>query len=228
MHSKHAFILALMSGAAALLIVFGGLIGLGIIEAAEPYLTGREAEVKTADTATAPTLTTKIEGDSAQIVQLDKAGQVISVVYTSDLNDQRADFSLFAVPQTTYNGQAYVQSVQDAAGSTLIVYPLNVASGKIAPAVINVTSQHTTVSPEQNRVAVINASPTKNITAYDLATGTVLASWTLEASERLTESPSSVYTGAGVRWTSNTCFDHTVWTAAGMELRTFCLTDESN
>ena len=234
MHSKHAFILALMAGAGALLVVLGGFLSLEFLQAAEPYLSGRvEARAKKtkndAEPVSAPQLITKLDGSSVQIVELDKDGLIVRTIYSSDLKDQIADFSLFAVPQTNYDGKAYVLSVQDAEGSTLIVYPLTVATGKISPAVINVASAKSTISPEQNRVAVINTTPANNITAYDVATGAVLASWTLAAGERLNEAAyTRAYTGGGVRWTSNSCFDHAIWTNTDMQLRTFCIENTSN
>jgi|GEM_PF-1936686 len=225
MPSKHAFILALMAGAGALLVVLAGVLSIELLNAAEPYLSGKSAQVENAKPVNAPQLITKLEGASVKIVEQDKNGRAVRTIYSSDLNDQLADFSLFAVPQTNYDGRVYVISVQDSEGATLIVYPLTVATGKISPAVINVTSNKATISPEQNRVASITSSPTNNLTAYDIATGTVLASWTLAANERLIEAAgySRTYTGSGVRWTSNSCFDHSVWVDNVMELRTFCI-----
>jgi hypothetical protein len=212
MHSKHAYILALMSGAAALLVVLTGLLGSALLESAEPYLSGRAQEVESNAPASAPLFTTTVEGSNVRIVEVDKAGRPLRTIFSSDLNDAIADFSLLAVPQDSYAGNIYLQSVQDADGAVLIVYPLDVETGKLAPATLNVASNQAIISPEQDRVAVINTTQAQNITAYDLATGTVLASWTPAAGERFSET--------GVRWTSNNCFDHA--------LQTFCIDPSGN
>lgn len=228
MQSKHAFIVALMAGAGALLVVFGGLLSISFLKAAEPYLGMREAKQQNKIgmmPKIVPHFTTKIEGGSAQIVEVDGAGQTLRVLYTSDLNDPIADFSLFAVPQERYAGKIYVQSVQDAEGATLIVYPLSVETGKMEPAVINTASNHATLSPQQDRVAIISTSPNTSIAAYDLITGDQLAVWVLQTHERLSEKPtySRSYNGEGVHWVSNSCFDHAIWVDNVMEIRSFCI-----
>jgi hypothetical protein len=166
-----------------------------------------------------------VEGSSLNILEVDAAGLPIRLVYVSDLNDPIADFSLFAVPQTNYAGTIYLESVQDLDSTSLIVYPLDVATGNLAAATLNVISNKCTLSPEQNRIAVINTTAGKNITAFDITTGATLASWTLAANERLNETLTTRYTGDGVRWTNNDCFDHAVWVDSIMETRTFCVTE---
>jgi hypothetical protein len=228
MQSKHGYILALVAGVGALIVVLGALLILELNSAAQPYLSGREQKsVKPEKTnpKTAPNFTSKVEGSSLNILEVDAAGLPIRLVYVSDLNDPIADFSLFAVPQTNYAGTIYLESVQDLDSTSLIVYPLDVATGNLAAATLNVISNKCTLSPEQNRIAVINTTAGKNITAFDITTGATLASWTLAANERLNETLTTRYTGDGVRWTNNDCFDHAVWVDSIMETRTFCVTE---
>jgi hypothetical protein len=227
MQSKHGFILALMAGAGALIVVLAGFLSLEYLNQAEPYLSGQDIAADSASPSEAPHLVTKLEGSTVQIVEADKNGDTLRVILSSDLHDDIADFSLFAVPTQHYQGFVYVQSVQDADGATLIVYPLEVASGKLKAAVINTPSSHATVSPDQTRVAVLTLSQAPQIILFDITTGLPLASWSLAAGERLTSTASRTYTGEGVRFTSSDCFEHTVWTAAASDNRLFCLEGES-
>lgn len=229
-HSKHGFILVLLASAGALLVMLGAVLSTAFLKTGEPYLTGREfKQPKEVAEEDVPLFATKTEGNIMSVVQVGAAGAVLKTIYTSDTTDRNADFELLAVPQTHYTGKIYVQSVQDAEDVALIIYPLDVVTGKISAATVNTLRDSATLSPEQNRVAVISNSPERKISVYDIITGTNLASWTLAANERLTESAGygRAYTGDGVRWTSNICFDHNVWVNSVMELRTFC-TDAVN
>ncbi len=224
MHSKHAFILALLAGAGALLLVFAVLIGLSLMQAAAPYLGGQSNQQTRTINTKPPRLTTILVNDLTQIVEIDERDRVTRVLYTSALNDQVADFELLAVPQKNYTGQVYLQAVQDAENTSLIVYPLTVETGKLSPAVINAVSQHATVSPDQTRIVALNTRPTDSFNMYDIATGTALQTWTLELVERLNEKTNaSTYTGEGANWTSDDCFEHAVWVDADLESRAFCL-----
>jgi hypothetical protein len=227
MHSKHGFILALMAGAGALVIVLAGFLTLEYIDQAEPYLSGRADDVDKQKNTEAPNLITKLEGSNVQIVEADRDGNTLRVITTSNLNDTLADFSLFAVPQHHYQGLAYVQAVQDAESATLIVYPLEVASGKLKAAVINTPSAKATVSADQTRVAVINLVQAPQIVLFDISTGLPLASWSLAAGERLTPTVSRAYTGEGAHFISTDCFEHPVWVGAESETRLFCREGES-
>lgn len=227
MQSKHAYILALLTGAAALLFVLGVFITLDLVRYAEPYLGGQSKKLEATEAPQAPKLITKLEGNQANIVEVDAAGIVIRTIYSSEIKDHVASFSLFAVPQLSYNGKAYVESVQDADSTTLIIYPLDVETGTLSAAVLNVPSVRSTLSPDQSRVAVISPGPNKNLTVYDLATGVLLSSWTLANDEWLTAGKTTRYTGDGVQWTNNNCFDHPVWNAAGTETRSFCVVSPS-
>lgn len=228
MHSKHAYFLILLLGATGLLFALCGFLLIDLVKYAEPYLTGHSNDTEEVNPPAVPNLITKIEGDQAKIVEVDAAGAVLRTIYTSEVKSHVASFRLFAVPQTKYNGIAYIESVQDADSATLIIYPLDVNTGTISASVLNVPSAHVTLSPDQSRVAVISPGPTKNITAFDLATGVTLSSWTLANTEWLTANKSSRYTGEGVRWTTNDCFDHEIWNATGSETRSFCIIPSGN
>ncbi|HRH32181.1 MAG TPA: hypothetical protein PLK06_02545, partial [bacterium] len=98
MQSKHAYILALLTGAAALLFVLGVFITLDLARYAEPYLSGQSKKLEAAEVPQAPKLITKLEGNQANIVEVDAAGTVIRTIYSSEIKDHVASFSLFAVP----------------------------------------------------------------------------------------------------------------------------------
>ncbi len=208
MQSKHAFILALLTSAIAILSMLGGLLILSFLDLAEPYLSAREdrKQARKEVSITAPNFTTKLEGTQTQIFELDDNGQSVKLVYVSELNDSVADFSLFAVPQTNYTGKIYVASVKDAEKSLLIVYPLTVDTGHLGAAVLNVVSHQVSLSPDQSRVAVVNTTQPPNITAYDIASGVILATWELDTNEYLDEN---------LHWINNDCFEHAT--------RTLCL-----
>lgn len=214
--SEVALILSLLVGATALLVTFGGLLTLSLFNHAEPYLSGKN-RVKTepVKASTAPTLETRIDGNQSKIVEVDAAGAVVRVIHTSEIKDHVASFTLFAVPQLSYEGMAYIQSTQDANSGTLIVYPLDVATGKLSQAVLNVPSSRATVSPDQSRVAVISLTPTRSITTFDIKTGASLGNWPLASNERISSTD--------VDWLNNNCFDHEITGSNGTEMRTFCL-----
>lgn len=227
MQSKHALILALFAGATALLIVISGLLSLSLLEVAEPYLDTRgfkqPNQTDRAQKIKSPTFITKLEGTQAQIVELNDDGQVMNLIYVSELNDPVADFTLFAVPQINYSGKIYVQSMQDAKSKMLIVYPLEVATGKIGPATLNTPSNKASLSPNQNRVVVINVMETTNIIAYDITTGYQLGAWTLAADEHLNEQTEQTYTEDGLHWTDNNCLEYSVWNNDDKKNRTVCI-----
>ncbi len=226
MLSKHAFIIALLLGAAALIVVLGTFLSIEFAEQSQPYLSGsdtRRGDDKGINTP--PRFITELQGSNVAIVELDDHGMAVRTIYSSNLKDQVADFSLFAVPQINYQQIVYVQSIQDAGTSSLIVYPLNVSTGKMSQSVLNITSAESVVSDNQTRVAVITLSPIQTVTIYDLTTGEVLGSWPLERGESLTESASArTYVGDGPIWTSADCVEHKIWSAGQVkEIRPFCL-----
>lgn len=213
--SEIALILCLLAGALAFIVTLGGLLFLDLSRRAEPYLTGHnDVDIRTQPT-NAPRLETRVDGNQSNIVEVDAAGAVVRAIHSSEIKDRVVSFTLFAVPQTDYDGRVYVQSTQDAQSGTLIVYPLEVVSGKLSPAIINIPSSATAVSPDQSHVASISLSPTKTITAFELATGTAVTSWTLAPNERISNDPAT--------WISNACFELVVSTSSGSETRTFCL-----
>lgn len=212
--SEVAFILALLAGASALIIVLGGLLVSNLRNSAEPYLSGHSALEESPKSPNAPKLETRVEGNQSNIVEVDQAGQIVRVIHSSEIQAGVASFTLFAVPQTSYSGTVYLQSTQDANIGTLIVYPMDVATGKLSPAVLNVLSSGAAVSPKQSRVAVTPTSPDKTFTIYDLATGASITSWILEATDRVTSE--------AVRFISDDCFETEISNRDGVETRTFC------
>lgn len=213
--SEIALVLALLAGALALVISIGGLLINDLVGRAQPYVFGHKTNQTTSSTQFIPKLDTRIDGDRSNIVEVDSAGRIVRVVYSSEIKSHAANFSLFAVPQTGYNGKAYLQSTQDASSGTLIIYPLDVVTGKLLPAVINAPSHQASVSPDQTRVAVLTLSPTKTLTAFDLTSGTAVTSWTLAPNEHITNDPAT--------WISNACFELVISTSSATETRIFCL-----
>lgn len=125
-------------------------------------------------------------------------GQPTRIVHASPLSDHVADFTLYAVPQAHYSGKIYVQAAQDEDASTFIVYPLDVDSGTVLPATINTPSRLAVLSPNQERVAVVDTSAGTRLTIFDLIGGTTLGTWT-------PDTLGSVSGTAGV-WQDNNCF----------------------
>lgn len=223
--SRQAFIISLFCGAAACLILATALFWVSFTQYAEPYLTGRSETAFSIVPTQAPTLITKTEAGRVDILEVDANGAPVRTIYTSVTSDRVADFTVFAVP-VDYHGYAYVEATQDLESSTLIVYPLNVNTGKLSPAVLNLSSSYTSVSPQQNRVTVMTLGDEEKITTFDLSTGNAIASWTLGSHEHFTEHNSYRYQGKGVTWQDNNCFTHTVWVDNLSEQRSFCVINE--
>ena len=223
----------MLLGAGGLLIVLGSFLVLEFRSIIAPYMGETKDEVTVVSTH-APRLLALVRGTDIVIAQVDNKGEIVRDIYTSSLIDATADFVLFAVPQEHYSGIAYVRSLQDTENNLLIIYPLDITSGKLGPWVINTTSDAITLSANEEQLAVIDAQGTaQKITLYDMLTGTAATSWTMAPGEWLSADPyaaPSGYGGHGVHWVSATCFEHTVWHGAARrgtpltdsETRTFC------
>lgn len=195
MKSAQAFILATLIGAVALLTCLLGFISLEFLQAAARYSPNFENTDQTSTPITPPKLTTRFQDSHAEIIELDKHDQFARIVYSADLNDQITDFTLVAVPQTSYAGQAFVQSPQDTANGQVIIYPLDVVTGKIEAAILKTEGQAAIPSPDQTTLAIIDTTSTKTtITLFDLTSHQTLNSWVTPA-------------GNFKHWTSVTCFE---------------------
>ncbi|MFZ2681646.1 MAG: hypothetical protein WAZ14_00920 [Patescibacteria group bacterium] len=223
MQSKYAYFFALMSGALALIFVIGVNFYVQLVKLSTPYIGTYQFNIRKKNPDKIPNFITVTEGDELNIFETDDEGNSIQLIYSSNTKDQIADFNLFAVPQVNFNQVIYLETQQDQAGSMLIVYPLNLSTGSLSAATLNVPSHSAAVSLDQTRVAVINNTGTTAISAYEISTGQLLASWTLANNERFTETYSSKYTGIGAVWVNQNCFEHPVWLNALMEMRTFCV-----
>lgn len=233
MHSKHAVTLLLLVAGAALVVVLGAVLSLELVHLAGPQapraVTTETPKIKYGKP---PRLFTKIEGTDAVIVEVDDKGDTTRVVHTSSLVDPIADFTLFAIPQDHYQGTAYVRSLPDAETAQLIVYPLNVEAGTLGQSVLNTPADAHTLSTNQERVAVIDVGTSRKINLFDLTTGALLTDWVLAEDEWLEPTPkANVYSGTGVRWVNEQCFEHTIWignprleaTLTTQEIRMFCV-----
>jgi hypothetical protein len=196
--SKQAFILAMLLGAIALLTCLLAFLSLAFLQAAQDYLPISRTRSDNYTANQPPNVMSRLQGSHVDLVELDKHGQIVRTIYRSDLEDQVADFSLLAVPQKNYQGYIFVQSRQDLESDLIIVYPLDVATGKILPASLNTSGQAALPSPLQDVVAVVNTTKTvTDITFYDLATGTELKTWSAPAGTEYRH------------WTTATCFEGT-------------------
>ena len=230
---RHGFILAMLVGAGGLLIVLGSFLVLQFHTILTHYVGANDSQI-TVSSSNPPRLIAILQDTDIAITEIDSKGEPVRTVYSSSLLDNTPDFGLFAVPQEHYSGTAYMRSVQDAEENRLIIYPLDVATGKLAPWIINTMSDATTLSDNEEMLAVIDIEGNaQKITLYDLLTGTSVKSWTLGKDEWLSADPydaANGYSGNGVRWTGATCFEHTVWKGVARrgtaltetEVRTFC------
>ena len=108
---------------------------MSLINQAEPYLTGLNDRRDDEPNSDVPNIVSIKDAASIQIAEVDEAGLTVRVIIYSDLTDGLADFDLFFVPKLNYHGFVYVRSLQDANADALIVYPLEVATGKLSAAV---------------------------------------------------------------------------------------------
>lgn len=216
-------------------MVLGSFLVLEFRSIIAPYVGQPEDEAVSVVSSRAPRLLALVQDTNIVIAEINSKGETIRSIYSSSLTDETADFVLFAVPQEHYAGKAYVRSLQDTERNLLIIYPLEISTGKLGPWVVNTTSDTATLSANEELAAVIEAQGgSQKITLYDLLAGAAVTSWTLGPEEWLDADPYAAvtgYTGNGVHWTSPTCFEHTVWKGAARrgtpltssEIRTFCI-----
>jgi hypothetical protein len=156
MHSKHGITLALLLGAFALIFI---IIGILFLEFSTLSLDPSVAPpVKSPVTVTPsgkpPRFQTKIEGSDDVIAEVDNNGNTVKAIYTSSLTDKLSDFSVFAVPQTHYQGIIYIRALGDDTAPELKIYPLNVTTGTLGKAVVNQPYDSFVLSEDQESVTI--------------------------------------------------------------------------
>jgi hypothetical protein len=115
-----------------------------------------------------PRIEARVIGPDLVLTEVDEAGQPVRELYSSDLTDEIADFTLFAIPQTGYQGYVYIRPLVDGDLPLLKIYPLEVATGTLKAATLNVAASIFTLSTDQTLVATYADG---NISLYALEDG---------------------------------------------------------
>jgi hypothetical protein len=189
MTSRQALALVLILAATGLIIALGGFLAIYFID----YAQSLNAGLKTSPSHP-PIFTTQTESGQSRIIMLDEDRTLIDVIYTADITDDVADFELFAVPQVDYTGTIYLKSQQDSNSDRLIIYPLDVSTKSIKPAVLKINAEQTALSPQQNQVAFITSTGTVEI--FDLKTGKNITQWDTNGAKN-----------DELKWQDNACLD---------------------
>lgn len=100
-----------------------------------------------------PHIEARVIGSDLVLTEVDVTGQPVRELYSSNLTDEIADFTLFAIPQIGYRGYVYVRPLVDGDLPLLKVYPLEVATGALRAATLNVAASIFTLSNDQTLVA---------------------------------------------------------------------------
>lgn len=120
-----------------------------------------------------PRVEARVIGSDLLIVAVDDAGHPTKTLYSSDLSDEIADFTLFAVPQTGYQGYIYVRPIIDGTLPNLTVYPLDADTGSLKAATLNVPADAFILSGDETLVGTLSDNA---LTLYTLEDGGILAS----------------------------------------------------
>lgn len=125
---------------------------------------------------TPPRVEARVIGSELLLVEVDDAGNPLTTLYRSDLSDDIADFTLFAIPQTGYQGYIYVRPIIDGTLPNLKVYPLDTATGSLKAATLNVLADSYILSGDETVVGTLSDA---TLTLYALEDGSTLASGTV-------------------------------------------------
>lgn len=127
-----------------------------------------------------PQIEARVVGSQLSLLEVDDMGNVLRILYSSDLSDEIADFTLFAIPQSGYQGLIYVRPILDGNLPNLKVYPLDVHTGTLKAATLNVPSDEHILSSDQTLVGVISDSTLALYAIEDgvlVATGEIPSEW---------------------------------------------------
>lgn len=103
---------------------------------------------------TPPRVEARVLGSELILTEVDETGTPTHTIYTSNLTDAIADFTLFSVPQIGYQGVVYVRPLLDGDLPLLKVYPLDVATGTLRSATLNVAADASVLSSDGTLVGV--------------------------------------------------------------------------
>jgi hypothetical protein len=133
-------------------------------------------EPQTNTPLTPPRVEARVLGSALLLVTVDETGNPLQTLYSSDLSDDIADFTLFAIPQTGYQGFIYLRPILDGKLPNLKIYPLDVASGTLKAATLNVPADDFVLSADETLVAT---RADDVLTLYALEDGAVVATGTI-------------------------------------------------
>ncbi len=136
-----------------------------------PWDIPREEDVSVSSTP--PHVATLVLDTHLLIVEVNDAGEPLKTLYSSDLSDDIADFTLFAIPQTGYQGLLYVRPLLDGKLPALKIYPLEVKTGSLKAATLDVPADSFILSGDETVVGTLHE---QTLTLYALEDGSILAS----------------------------------------------------
>lgn len=131
-----------------------------------------DTSAASASAAFPPRVEAQVIGAQLSLVEVDDVGNALRTLYSSDLSDDIADFTLFAIPQSGYQGLVYVRPILDGNLPNLKVYPLDVNTGTLKPATLNVPSDDYLLSNDQTLVGVLSDD---TLTLYAIEDGVTVA-----------------------------------------------------
>jgi len=121
-----------------------------------------------------PQVEAQVIGSQLSLVEVDDMGNALRTLYSSDLSDDIADFTLFAIPQSGYQELIYVRPILDGNLPNLKVYPLNVSAGTLKAATLNVPSDDFMLSSDQTVAGVVSDD---TLTLYAIENGATIATY---------------------------------------------------
>ena len=173
-HSHIAIEGLLLLAAFGILCILFSFFTLELRDILERALMGDAIDTATTSASAAfpPQVEAQVIGSQLSLLEVDDTGNALRTLYSSDLSDDIADFTLFAIPQSGYQGLIYVRPILDGSLPNLKVYPLDVAKGALKPATLNVPSDYHLLSHDQTLVGVLSDD---TLTLYALEDGVALA-----------------------------------------------------
>lgn len=170
---SHVFMegLLLLSALGLLCIMFGFFF-LQLRSIAEDVFATAASVPSTSAVTTPPRVETRVTDTQLSIVAVDDTGTITNTFYSSDLSDDIADFTLFAVPQTGYQGLVYVRPILDGNLPNLKVYPLDTTTGTLKAATLNVPVDDFALSSDQTVVGIRSEN---TLALYAVEDGTRIA-----------------------------------------------------
>ncbi len=173
-HSHIAMEGLLLLSALGILCILFSFFALELRDISENAFAGSADDVATtpAPAAFPPQVEAQVIGSQLSLVEVDDTGNALRTLYSSDLSDDIADFTLFAIPQSGYQGLIYVRPILDGSLPNLKVYPLDVNTGTLKAATLNVPSDEFLLSNDQTLVGVLSDD---TLTLYAVEDGVAVA-----------------------------------------------------